>query len=145
MVINPDQFKMLMTGNELINYITHPRHIRDGETNDQYWTRKLEEAKAQPIAYDVIDDLGKPQYTDPHGSGVYDSIKTSGYTHVGPPVQLRHTPDGAIQQRDAAHRIAVAAALENEGFDTIYFPVEHSSVERLIPGRSNWSAPSEVN
>ena len=138
MTLNPRQFnnqlQMLMTGKELINYINTPRHTKSEFNEDVepsgYWARKLQEAKVTPEQHNV-EVGGKVQWTVPHGSGIYDSVKDKGYTPEGETIELRHTSDGKIQQRDGAHRIAAAAALEDAGGEPIYFPVEHTLTDTL--------------
>ena len=138
MTLNPNQFnnqlQLLMTGKELINYINTPRHTKSEFNEDVepsgYWARKLKEAKVTPEQHNVEVD-GKMQWTVPHGACIYDRVKAKGYTPEGETIELRHTSDGKIQQRDGAHRIASAAALEDAGGEPIYFPVEHTLTDTL--------------
>ena len=140
MTLNPNQFsnqlQMFMTGKELKNYINTPRYTRSEFSEDvehsNFWSRKLQEAKVtpQPGQYNVEVD-GRMHWRIPHGSGIYDSIKDHGYLPEGEAIELRHTSDGKVQQRDGAHRIASAAAIEDEGGDPTYFPVEHTLTDIL--------------
>lgn len=124
--LNPDQLKLLMTGQEIKNQITHSYDVDpnrktasgEPETLSGLWDYKVEEAKS-------------PQGSkDPHGhtvpgAGVYESIKKHGYR--GEPIVIReyHAPTGLVTGiYDGHHRVASAAKLEEEG-QPVHIPVTH--------------------
>lgn len=123
--LNPDQLKLLMTGSELQKTITHsydaPLDMEPGDasTLNDLWSRKEAESRRRP-----------GEWLQPHGSGVYDSLKARGYE--GEPLRLHdynvftdagvHVPARGVM--DGHHRVAAAAALEREG-QQIYIPVVH--------------------
>jgi hypothetical protein len=134
--LNPDQLKLLMTGSELQRSITHswdgPLDMAPGDTKElnKLWERKEYEAK-------------RSDYSDEHGAGLYDSLKSRGYE--GKPLLLNdydvftdagvHVPARGIM--DGHHRIAAAAALEREG-KQVYIPIVHQD---LRVGDDDWDLP----
>ena len=132
--LNPDQLKMLMTGKELQRSITHswdaPLDMTPGDPTElnALWEKKTFEAK-QPRGV--------------HGAGIYSSLKSRGYE--GAPLRLHdynvftnagyEVPARGVM--DGHHRIAAAAALEDEG-KQVYIPVTHED-SRI--GGDDWDLP----
>lgn len=114
--INPNQFRLFWSGDELQKAVTYSTDAYDDNDNPEdlptMWARKEEEAR---YPHDTV-----------HGGGVYTSMKQSGYR--GEPVTIQHVggesvdgyghsyeePQG-VETGDGHHRIAAAAALAREG------------------------------
>ena len=86
---------------------------KDPETMDDMWDRKLEESKS---------------YESDHGAGVYGSLKKEGWRSHSAGLTMVHrtTPEGVTRRlHDGHHRVASAAALEEEGHSTVWIPLNH--------------------
>ena len=123
--VNPDQFQMFYSANELKHSLTDSGDRRDikgrinaeggihwdRESMPDMWSRKLDEAK-------------QPSSTGDHGSGVYDSIQSEGLRpHFTAPIY--HQSGGGTQLEDGHHRVAAAADVETKTGKTQWIPASH--------------------
>ena len=138
--INPNQFKLFMTGTEWKDSVTHST---DGPI-EHVWKEKTEQA-ASPYnpAY------GEKDVRQVHGAGLKDSLLEHGYHHdpSNPPtIVLENSPSGKTTrhvQSEGHHRIAAMADIESEtaGTDkprTFFVPtryVDTSPTARAVQGQ----------
>jgi hypothetical protein len=116
--VNPDQFKLFMSGEEWKQSVTAST---DGPI-DKVWPRKEAESKSA---------RGRDMF-GAHGAGVYDSMKKHGYNpdvhdegwNWSPPTILVNT-DGRKKQFDGHHRVAAAAAIERETGKPVWLPTNY--------------------
>jgi hypothetical protein len=119
--VNPNQFKLFMTGTEWQEQVTHST---DGPIAS-LWAEK--EARAS-----VPNDGG-------HGTGVRSSIERYGYQHdreSPPTIVLEDAPNGKSVrkvQSEGHHRIAAAAAIERETGNPVFIPTNY--VDNTAAGR----------
>lgn len=129
--VNPDQFKLFMSGTEWKGAVTDS-YDRDWVTSgpgdyrqenmNELWSRKETEAR-------------EPK-SNAHGSGLYDAIKNEGYDpnkvddidiesgSYGP--SIAHVR-GKSMQVDGHHRIAAAAAVERDTGKVSWIPTNYNS------------------
>ena len=104
--INPNQFRLFMTGMEWQAEVTHST---DGPM-PELWDEKSDQAKA---------------------TGLYDNIRDKGYQHntADPPtIVLENSPNGKSVrhvQSQGHKRIAAAASLERETGKPVYIPTNY--------------------
>lgn len=134
-----EQLALFMPARELKRQITHSfdRLGEDTfvkgkwkvgkESMDEMWARKERESR-QPRASEDEDWSRAPTRITDHGAGVYDSIKEKGFD-FSHPVDVDHfdSPEhwNSKVVGDGHHRIAAAAALEEETGKDVYVPIEH--------------------
>jgi hypothetical protein len=136
MSLNPNQFKLFYSGQELQDSITRSWDIDEDEGDtglESMWNRKLEESMAHPRS-------------GQHGAGVYDSIREEGFRpHVRLGVHWgdqpgTDTPDLHIEE--GHHRLASAAALERETGQPQWINVDN--YDRGLSFRLNRGLPNRV-
>lgn len=117
--VNPNQFKLFMTGTE---WKAHVTHSTDGPL-DVLWPEKSAQAKG----------------TNGHGAGVYQSMLTHGYVHDPkdpPTIVLEESPSGKEVRRvqsEGHHRVAAAADIETDTGKPVYIPTNY--VDNTPAGR----------
>jgi len=114
-VVNPNQFKLFMTGTE---WQAHVTHSTDGPV-PELWDQK-EAASRLPYS------------SGEHGSGTYDSIKEHGwqnrtnYNEKHPTIILEDSSSGVRKvQSEGHHRVAAAAAVERETGRAEFIPTRY--------------------
>ena len=120
-----DQLKIFMTGSEwkkVVNASSDAPVERMGEM----WEQKEAEAKTRTGS-------------GVHGAGVYKSLKEKGY--VGgladaPRITFQEGPGGTTrrEQGEGHHRVAAAAALEEEGHGPVYIPTNYADITPGVTG-----------
>lgn len=135
--INPDQLKLFMGGQEWQDTATESIDRRGTETMSDVWKAKDSEARRTPQQTDMLEVrapnnihnvVGQIEYTTPHGSGMYDKIKTDGYQHnEHDPPAMRPMGGGQFQQLEGHHRVASAAAVERDTGRNVWLPTTYES------------------
>lgn len=98
--------------------------IKQREEIGDLWDRKATESRAP-----VEDVRPNADFTEmknyPWGSGVYQSIKESGYDWSKPVNIVHRSRTGERFMGQGHHRVAAAAELEQETGKTMYIPISH--------------------
>ena len=112
---------MFMTGNEIkSNYRPNMFDLGSNETNDELWSRKLQESRGgneHNTNYSVEENVGNAT----GAKSLYESVKAEG---IKTPVRLTEFRIGGAfpQVRDGHHRIASAASANPE----MMIPIEYT-------------------
>lgn len=122
--VNPNQFKLFMTGTEWQAQVTHST---DGPVKEGMWDEK--EARA------ASPSTEKGQ----HGTGVRSSIERYGYQHdrESPPTIIIedsfNKKSTRMVQSEGHHRVAAAAAIERDTGKPVFIPTNY--VDNTAAGR----------
>lgn len=125
--LHPQQLKMFMTGKELRDSMSYSYDLDPGETMDDMWDRKVDESMSEFGGESWDNSSSEGSSSREHGAGVYDSLKNEGlWDTPSSVVRVRHHVNkDSMRLRDAHHRVASAAHIEESGGRQIFFPVSH--------------------
>lgn len=120
-----DQLKLFMTGKEWKDVVNASSDATTGRL-EEMWEQKEAESKA-------------PAGSGVHGSGVYESLKKQGYVgdiSTAPRITFQEGPGGTErrEQGEGHHRVAAAAALEEEGHGPVFMPVNYADTTSGLTG-----------
>jgi hypothetical protein len=129
-LINPDQLKLFMGGQEWQQTVTDSADRRAGQSLDSLWAQKLEEAK-------------RPSSSGGHGSGLYENISKHGFQldkawdkDDYPTLWVGNQPDRpSFRQFEGHHRIAVAAEIERVENRPVWIPTNYRKDPMMWYGR----------